>query len=570
MAQPIEIRAELQRKGLTLPPINALSAGTDEYTVGLIQPSFNLHATEESIKVANGFEADLKNIEFFTLNLEQSTDLVITPEYSTSWRVISNLILNNILPEEGSLWILGCESITLADLENFVGEHQQIEWIKRDVQQQAGKSFLDPVLYVFKVKDSQDRLKNAIAVQFKAIPMSDRVYGLERDNLLRGNYRYIFNNESPSTHLTALVCSDTLEFNWREELPEITDRKYLIPHLQMNTEPFHPTFSRYRSDIYCWGGDYIEFITVNWARGFFIELDGNQIPSNYGGSAYYIKSDELFLRDERINSNHNLGMYYSYSGDHRFNIYGLSYDEGVFIFRTKKVQQVTLENNAIERVRSGPIMSKGFEWENGSWEEIEYMPDGREELLAEHQLEVLQNIEAIDLERFIAISTGEIKDDKSWHKVKELKSFHVNSNEVCNRLTIVNEPSESVRQNQNSTYAKLNHLYNNILTDTNNLPRPLSDLENGFILAYPVEDDYNYNIISDSNKPATVTYIGDSSEAQANKVFDKIYSKVKPENRKRVALWYMSGSGCKYKNRDEKDISKSRVEDPRDITKEAS
>jgi hypothetical protein len=99
--------------GLGKPKLNALLPTEDNYSCRLLQPEGEIEANPTGVYNRNAQRARAQYGAFLRDACEARNDLVMTPEYCLPWSVLEDAIRGNIQP---SLWALGCESLTYADL----------------------------------------------------------------------------------------------------------------------------------------------------------------------------------------------------------------------------------------------------------------------------------------------------------------------------------------------------------------------------------------------------------------------------------------------------------------------
>lgn len=566
----IYINNLLTARGLQMSPLNALHPDESLYSILLIQPLDSVAACNESVKCPELLPYTQKYSEFLKLAVEEGADLVLAPEYSCPWPIVEESILLERFPAEGALWVLGCESITPIQLAELTARHGNIIWLHEDVRQRPGSHFLDPVCYFFRATDASGESHVVAAVQFKGQPMSDHSTYLERDNLITGRRRYILRNGEESIYLTALICSDSLNF-LVDDLPQHLHHPYIIPHVQLNTNPRHIAFRHYRQDAYLKNRRGLEFICVNWAKGFSVAgLD----PSDFGGSAYYTKSNQLILTDERLEANHQKGLYYTKFGVHHAHIYFLNCSEHVFLLRTTKPSQAAAD--AVLQRRTGPEMLKLFTWSGHTtrWEEVEQADDGFLDLCDEvgEDLDPVSTngMTAINKERLLALSNGKVGSQGNWFRADHIDFFDVKEDEVIHRITVGQEIEPSARVQKIRYLANFSRLKNEILANANNFPECIKDLTGNFIVRYPiVEGDYNHNLCRpDLSGSATAVYLGACSPQQLSRVYDDIASILSDEDRRRLVIWHQRAGGIFYKCRDvPPQIDDELSENPRSFTR---
>jgi len=563
---------ELSNRSLSIIPLNILHPDERLYNLLLIQPGENVVISSEFIRNENPRSAKSKYTDFFRLARSSDVDLALSPEYSCPWEIVEESIKNDQVPSAGKLWVLGCESIKPAELDELAGRCSKAVWIYERGIGEPHRNFLDPVCYIFRARDSQNNSRVVVVVQFKSQPMADKVHNLERDNLITGTKRYILRNSHDSIRLTALICSDALAFRV-DSLPQSLHIPYLILHIQLNTDPRHSAFRLYRQEAYIQNRDKQEFVCINWAKGFKL---ADQDPSPFGGSAFYMKSERLTLNDNRINANHQKGLYYTKCPNLRSHTYFFNYAEHIFLLRTTKPSQA-LASGVLQR-RTGPEMLDVYEWDDGSqgWIEGCGPDDGFCELCDEIGSDVSplmdDEISPVNRERLLALSNGVVNASKGekWFAPGQLKFFQIGEDEVVRRMTFVQDPCEDVYRERLTRLTNYSRLRNHILTDPANFPECIKDLTRDWLIKYPVgENNYNYNLCrQDGLGRATAIFLGSCPSTVSDRVFDELAS-VLQDDQRRLVVWYEHHGNIhtKWQNQRpqiDEDLSESR----RSISKE--
>lgn len=563
---------ELSNLGLSIIPLNILHPDERLYNLLLIQPGENVVISSEFVRNENPRSAKSKYSDFLRLGRSSDVDLALSPEYSCPWEVIEKLIDNEEVPNPGKIWVLGCESIKPDELDDLAQRCEGVVWIYERENRDQDRKFLDPVCYIFRAVDSDGKRRIVFVVQFKGQAMADPTHNLERDNLMTGTKRYILQNDEDSIHFTALICSDALGFS-TNCLPRPLHTPYIIPHLQLNLDPRHPAFKRYRQDAYIDNRDRQEFICINWARGFVLP---DVSPSRFGGSAYYTKSNQLTLDDDRVDLNHQKGLYYTACPKFKSHTYFFNYAEHVFLLRTTKPSQA-LAPGVLQR-RTGPEMLKIYGWDVGtnSWIDNDISDDGFRELCLGlgNNLQPLTDakMSPLNKERLLALSSGFVKGSsrKKWFIPDRLKFFEIGEDEVVRRMTFVQDPCEDAKNERLRYLANYARLRNEILPDPTNFPECIRDLAEDYTIKYPCGDrGYEFNLCkTDGSGRATVAFLGNCSSTDPDRVFDRLASVLQDEQR-RLVVWYEHAGNIRPKWQDrppqiDEDLSESR----RSIAKE--
>ena len=532
----------LQDKGLLNPKLEILIQNAIPYKALLFQPCGTIEVGNYFVRNQEHDLAVKKFRSFFDLAKEKNVDIAITPEYSCPWEVIKNLIEDNVLPENKKLWVIGCESIKPNELKKIIDENTQVTWIYEEnkVNTDIDGKFLCPICYFLKTEKSNNTgLRDVIFIQFKTNPMGGIPFEMER--LEPGKYIYVFRNEGLSVNLITTICSDSLDLKF-EDIPDYYEKSYLLIHPQLNLKPQNVNFSRYRID--CYENDYPskEFICLNWARNSNL----NEEIMKFGGSALYTKSNKLDLTDEKINHNHEKGLYYTYWEYVRGNIYFFNYDEHIFLFENMKTSQLGVPPQS--RIGIGPKMMEIYSWtEQNNWCTVQTAVDGFDDLCnnIEGDFTLLSSLKPIDRERLIALSTG-LATFPCWYEPKKNKLFRANPKETNNRVTFLHDPDQDIQTEKENYVNLFGTLNTSIITEGRNFPKNIEDLANNCLIQYhPTltnQDSYNQNLYSSNvGAPATAVYLGHKNELRARRIFDevsKLFDERQTQSGKRVVVWY--------------------------------
>lgn len=538
----------LSTLNLSIVPIAFLVPNEREYDVLMLQHKDNVVVNETFIRNENTDLTNNKFNSFFQLADDSKPDLLITPEYSCPWQVLINKLNNGVQPDEGKLWIVGCESITPSELDDYKSNNQSLTFIYETVNIIDGKKFYDPVCIILWARAQNGQSRLVIAVQFKTQPMADRVYEHEHKYLIEGTTRYIIRNDDNSIRISAIICSDALSYDLERDLAQWNSHPYLIVHPQLNYKPRHNSFRSYRDKWINRDLREMEVICLNWAKGFRI---GQNLPSDYGASSIFVKSDDIDISDSTINEHHRKGCYYAHSKEGYFSYYQFCYEEMVFKIRCRKINQ-RLVAAPLQLPRSGPKLISSYKWNNGSsqWEEGIPVEDGFCSCCQHNQcsIELLTNdtLSPLDKERLLCLCSGHIqkgKNGKYWHDVEILPSFVLSNGEISNRLIFTDDPdSDSVKRNRCIESVKA--INNQLLTDISKFPEIMKELDGSWNFDY-LKDikegccKYSYNIFnSDNTIFFTFIFMGDAAITIANKEYDRLWNIFGENDRERVVLWY--------------------------------
>jgi hypothetical protein len=533
----------------------------------------------------NGIHLADKNLAAAKFNLfidkaiSENVELAITPEYSCPWSSIESFISGNKFPTEDKLWIIGCQSIKPNELKDLTERHDNIVWVFDEAlvtQSISENKFFDPVCLFLKTKDANNEVKNVVIIQFKTHGFGGNGFEWERDYSIAGNTFYVLENNTQSTRLVTLICSDTLTgINYNTiENEYFKNNPLLLIHLQLNQKPFQSNYKVYRNLLFSKGKEEWnkEIICLNWARKVTFDEEGEEkVYNEYGGSGLYSKTDKLEKTEERINHNQSKGLYYTNWLDKRSHIYFLNYDEYVFLIENTKPSQIDSDPSQIKR--TGPRILKTFNWDN-DWTEVGTIGAGFSEVCLEVEDDtgnlhcLTGNNNFTEVERIIQLSSGEIDISKNenWCQIINLLSFQVDDSEINNRNTFTQDPDILAKDRRKDKLNRYHILKNTIISDPTNVPSSFADGILKFQTEHISKNVYLLNLHSPSTgRRGTAIYLGVKSLADAKAFKAKIEGLFNEDQQgKQVMIWYSNPNLEKLhdeKNKPEIDenVSKSPV-----------
>lgn len=535
--------------------LEILTRKTQRNRIMLYQHEGTLFANNE--RIGNNIASDNQFISACRLAKESEADLFMTPEYSCPWSVIE-LILGeeNLLPNNKKLWALGCESISLDNLALFKNQVENDQIIfKYDVDIPAnGRNYVDPLVYIFKAK-IEGAVKTIVLVQFKTLHMG--VWGggdIERDNIILGKKIYILKNRISSIHLFTLICSEAM--NLRKELNDEAsekldweDKPYLILHPQFNPKPYHEDFIDFRRFVF--NQEHKEIISLNWQLNSKVGGD-SLLPQKNGRSGFYVRSNELNLKDSRINKNHKKGLYYfnNTKGRHTYLLSSLPH---LYLIENSPLK-ITGGVEAQQR-RDGPETLKAYEFNQDEFVEIEEVDDTQVTYLnsvgCTNNFLISEDKCVIKKERLVSLSTGKVDGSASWWEIQNVDSFRMkSSNEINNRLTVSrNDDPESLAKR--SSYCEAIAELEKIIEEKNILPDNIVDIEDEDLLIgfteNSVNEGYRFNVSNANGDDVYVTicYIGTATSEIAYEVFvliRELFYKSDTKDIERVVVYYKQGA----------------------------
>jgi len=542
----------LEHEGFGLLTLNVLAPNVDNYSTLLMQPHGDIEVDAQGVK---SFDRDLATAQFgqfLSDAVETQADLVVTPEYAMPWDVLLSAIKNGVKPSPGKLWVLGCESIQLNELEaakTEIAPHATM--IYEPLEMENGK-FLGPLVYVFLAPalaaDAGDRL--IILCQFKTNPMGDANH-FEVNRLQRGSSVYMFGNfPGQEIKLVSLICSDAFEF-LDHQAAAVYDRGLVI-HIQLNQKPRQEQFRLYRDRLLRFNGDATELICLNWACNVQLRNDGHETAwKNIAGSAWYLKPDKFDCRDETLSANHKRGLYYTWLNKLYVHALFFNYVPATYLVNATKVAHVGVAGPLSRR--RGPQLTRSSVWDadTESWEEQVYLEDGFSKIVGEAgdastTIKYISDLNPFIVERILALCSGKIEARDDWYSVSQLDSCVIDASEIIFRITFCQDSEREACDFRSARLKRCRRLWD-ILKDDTKLPPALIDFACGFNFDWDSKSPHQ-NAISKQGTRATVIYMGedvtiDQVDAVKKNLEVRLHRGSRDPNKsieacQRLAVWY--------------------------------
>ena len=546
------VRQILQTEGLGPPNLNALIPNVANYRVLLMQPRGVIEATGDGVRNSDRDLARAQFESFLSKALQTQADLAVTPEYAMPWEVLSDDIKKGRAPAPGQLWAFGCESIKYAELSKVKAELAPHASVLHEPLDGDPERFLDPLAYVFvaPVLENQAETKLVILVQFKTHPMADKDH-FEVNGLECGTRIYQFGgSDGQEIRLISLICSDALAFFDAQALA-VHDRA-LVLHIQLNANPRHEQFRRYRDKLLQYQGDATEIICLNWAGSVRLLSAGKECNwQNIAGSAWYLKPDKFDCRDQTLGENHKRGLYYTWLKTVKVHALFFNYGPAIFFLYATKVAHVGVP--AVSSRRRGPKLTKTYVWDEiaAAWTEQADAQDGFDAIVNEAgdaatEIKRISDQNPFAAERVLALCAGKIAETDNWHMVHQLDSCQIGESEIIFRLTFCQDTDQSARDFRIARLRRCRNLWD-ILQSGDEMPPALEDFKSGFQLNWS-RDFPHQNAISDEGKRATVVYMGEEVslvqvETTATRIAEFLHRKFSDpddslEAQQRLTVWY--------------------------------
>jgi len=547
------IEGVLRNHHLKYPKLEVLQPTNTLYTAMLVQPRAEIQVRDGWIrnvdregarKLFNGIarEAINKNVE-----------LLVTPEYSFPWEAFEDLLGAGARPAAGQLWVLGCESLALAELSGLKARFSRWATVIHEALpvQPASASYLDPLVYLFLTESSNDNQEHLVMlVQFKTAPSGDPA-NIEVTRMARGNEVYLFEH-AHEVRLMALICSDAFEFT--DALVAEHYENLLLIHLQLNDRPRHETYMRYRRLLYEFDCNAIEVVCLNWAENIQFDLKDGAAPvakTNISASAWHSKSNKFATEDQYIESNHRLGLYYTQDGEQHRHMLHFAYDAGAFLIETTKVRHHAVP--AVQSRRRGPKLLSVLHWsaEAQQWvTAVRPAEDGFTAMTAQYgdlatQLDACHAASPLGVERLACITSGALGPRKDWYSVPALPPLQLQPRtEVVLRVSVARDPDGRVERDR--IMRTINALSSVPPADLP-LPEHMADLQDGFRFHWNANHPESNVISVEQGKPAALVYAGESPTTDHLRA---LHARVRatastPEIADRFCVLYRNGNAMK-------------------------
>ena len=553
--QIISVDNILAEHGFSTTHLRALVPDQANYKTLLFQPEGNVTADDNGVRNTNSSLAHLQFSAFLRTAMETHADLVITPEYSLPWKVLEDALQAETVPNDGVLWVLGCESITRAELEGLTERLSgKAHFIHEELAEDASR-FLNPVVYLFRTglrSESADSCLIAL-IQFKVCPFGDNQH-FEVNRLQCGTRLYHFGGTNTQLRLITLICSDAFAFT-QTHAQQLYDRTLII-HIQLNPNPRQHQFRTYRTHLFEFGGHATELITLNWARDIQADLgDGPKCWKNIAGSGWYLRPDKFDTSDHVLNLNHKLGLYYTWLEPDKCHALFFAYEPSVFLLTATKVDHIGVVASLSRRI--GPKMEATYSWnpQSSCWEAAQVIEDGFDGVAsnaggAEHDMRTLSQSNPFLVERVLAICAGIPITSPDWHEVTKLDSCRIDTSEIMRRVTVCHDNHKDAGRFRQSRLLAGGRMAR--LLTQHALPHSLSDFTGGYRFDWH-ESSPHTNATSATGRRATIVALDNNhTRNDAEKLRDTLAEYLRRtaasddeclEARQRMHIWFQDDQG---------------------------
>lgn len=517
------VQAESVLGDLKLTPLRALIPDREPYLLALLQPDGPIEATRTRIGHKDQARGRSLLFKFLREANRDAAAIAVTPEYSTPWEVVAEIATDTaIQPPNGSIWILGCESLAVELLATAVSELRGLGCFVHhealDALQHSGMRYFDPVVYVFWTRDGADKPLLSMIIQFKTEACHDSL-DIELTSLCKGSTVYCFNRGVNTLALMCFICSDAFVFT--DELVNEYYRNILLIHIQLNPKPAHLDYSRYRQRLLSIGTESdMELLCLNWAANIEEwESDTEQKRwKNNSGSAFYVPPKKFKAAEEQLNTLHRAGLYYGQI--RKWHGIFLNQEPHAVILKKEKalviaVPHVLSPTYCVEFVRR-------WTWTQDLKVFIADSPanDGFASTLAAYgsireQLERLRDTSPMSVERALEMLSGAIVNPVNWHHIDKLTTLQIGPNDSLHRMTVAQDldPDSSGNQLRRARLQSANAAVA-IPKAAISWPFVLRDLSDGFTIHWEsVEPNRNVRSLT-SGQSAAIAYLGDAGDVQ--------------------------------------------------------
>ena len=555
----VDVGEFLAAQGLLNPTLEVLQATEKSYRALLFQPSGPFIGNTTRIGPADLDFADRQASALLGMATKQGHHLVVTPEYYLPIKTLLECVLGDKFPAADAIWVLGCESMTSAQLAEFKANAESTGkcrvFYENDEAAPVQGNYFDSVAYCFlsKVKASGVG-QRVVLIQFKTISSKDPGY-FENGVLRTGKRIYQFHGPENRLALASIICSDAFNITGDSKvLLRLTENATLL-HIQLNQKPRNADYLQYRVDTFRRNErtSNCDIVCLNWAENIiYLEQEGGKEHKwkNEAGSAWYLPHDRASSDDALVEQNERNGLYYSW---HRRKRHVLHFHNApaVFEFSVPKVEHTGLQ---LHVVSTGPKLEGRYIWDDaGGWVASAACADTGLAQLFACDAKVTTAFTALSkddsrlrIERAVAISCGLTSGADNWHAAGSLKSLTMSDDEVTKRLTVRlerNEDSDTARHEQLQSVAALHEIL-----ATEPLPIQIRDLSGGGASVYWTQKSPHTNVIKDGVEPAHVAFLGFQPEARriedaCDAAYGLLHRENKPGRRHRVAVCYWTTKG---------------------------
>lgn len=559
----VNVSDYLEIHGLSNPALEVLNPTEESYRALLLQPSGPFLGDATRIGPLDIDSADQQATRLLEMAVKGGHHLVVTPEYYLPVKTLLKCVEGDMFPAQGALWVLGCESMTPKQLEEFKTQAVQTGTcevlFEEDKAAEKQGTYFDPVAYFFIAKEKQSgNERRVVLFQFKTISSKDEHY-FENKLLRKGRSIYQFTGPNEHLSLATIICSDAFAIAEEKDVLLKLTRQATLLHIQLNQKPHNPDYQKYRVETFCRNlrTSNCDIVCLNWAENMVFKEHANGKEhewNNETGSAWYLPHDRCSSADTEIENNERKGLYYSKHRRHR-HVLHFHYAPAVFELTVPKVEHTGLQLHANS---TGPTLDARYTWNENSlaWvEQTECADTGLTQLFSgdenvEAAFSQLKTEESrLRIERAVVLTCGLTNGKEDWYAAAELPSLQINDDELPQRVTVCLERDARTRDERHRRVqgvAALHHILAN-----ESLPLQIRDLAGGGARIHWSRKSPHTNVVKDGQEPALVSFLGWSPlEDQIQNASDAAFELLRKENvverSHRVAVCYQTINGTKF------------------------
>jgi hypothetical protein len=135
----------LSDAGFAAPELRILNPNYENYSALLLQPQGKIEADANGVRNADQDLARMQYSAFLADAVSTQADIAITPEYSMPWQVFEDSVRGGVVPASGAIWVVGCESVTIEQLEAFRDRISDISTVLYEALESQPGDFLIPL-----------------------------------------------------------------------------------------------------------------------------------------------------------------------------------------------------------------------------------------------------------------------------------------------------------------------------------------------------------------------------------------------------------------------------------------
>lgn len=559
----VNVSEYLEARGLSNPALEVLNPTEESYRALLLQPSGPFLGDAARIGPLDLDFADQQATQLLEMAVKGGHHLVVTPEYYLPIKTLLTCVEGDTFPARDALWVLGCESMTPKQLEEFKAQAMQTGvcdvFFEEDEAAEKQGTYFDPVAYCFIAKEKESgNERRVVLFQFKTISSKDDNY-FENKLLRKGKLIYQFHGPNDRLSLATIICSDAFAIaDDKDTLLKLTEKATLL-HIQLNPKPHNPNYLKYRVETFSRHirSSNCDIVCLNWAENmvFMEHADGKGHGwENETGSAWYLPHDRCSTGDTDIESNERKGLYYSKHRRER-HVLHFHYAPAVFELTVPKVEHTGLQLHANP---TGPTLDARYTWDATSlaWvEQTECADTGLTQLFSgdekvEAAFAQLKTEESrLRIERAVALTCGLTTGKEDWYAAAELPSLRISDDELTQRVTVCLERDQGTRVERHGRVQSVAALHHILAKES--LPLPIRDLGGGGARIHWSRKSPHTNVVKDGHEPALVSFLGLNPLAdQIKNASDGAYELLRKENvverSHRVAVCYLTLDGAKF------------------------